>query len=77
MPFLAHSAHSEISSKLSEPLSFDPGIIPEIGLDAVQDVIYDLPLIAEEQDSRRRCLLIHRAAQSLAAAFDDRQSVAY
>lgn len=63
--------------KLTPVIPIDPDIIPETGLDAVQDVIYDLPLIAEEQDSRRRCLLIHRAAHSLAAAYDDRQSVSY
>ncbi|RJF75938.1 hypothetical protein D3875_00325 [Deinococcus cavernae] len=57
--------------------SFDPDIFREEKKPSLQTVIYDLPLIADEQNPDRRRALVHHAAGSMAAALDDEHSRAY
>lgn len=57
--------------------SFDPDIFRKDEKPSMQTVIYELPLIAEEQDADRRRVLVHHAATSIAAALDDDHSRSY
>lgn len=57
--------------------SLDPDIFREDEKISMQTVIYDLPLIADEQDPDRRRVLVHHAAGSIAAALGDEHSRAY
>ncbi|WP_027460736.1 hypothetical protein [Deinococcus murrayi] len=57
--------------------SVDPDIFCENEKTSMQTVIYDLPLIADEQDPDRRRVLVHHAAGSIAAALNDDHSRAY
>ena len=57
--------------------SFDPDIFREDEKTSMKTVIYDLPLIADEQDPDRRRVLVHHAAGSIAAALGDDHSRAH